>query len=282
MNSPRKYIDLHVHTNYSDGTFSPKEVCRYAMEIELTAIAITDHDCVDGILPAMKVAKDRGLEIIPGVELSAEIGDFEVHIIGLLIDWQDPWFNEQLKKIRNARKERMQKMVEKLNELGLGIKLEEVMALSRDNGAVGRLHLARALYEGGYTHSIRQAFARFIGRNGPCYEKRMIISPKEAINMIRRVKGIPIFAHPGNMQHDEVIPELINYGLMGIEVFHIDHNSTAANHYKQLAHKYGLLLSGGSDCHGAGKGYPLMGRVEVPYSFLETMKAAKKKEYSES
>jgi len=109
----------------------------------------------------------------------------------------------------------------------------------------------------------------------------MIISPKEAIDMIRRVKGIPIFAHPGNMQHDEVIPELINYGLMGIEVFHIDHNSTAANHYKQLAQKHGLLFSGGSDCHGAGKGYPLMGRVEVPYSFLEKIKEAQKREYEE-
>ena len=281
MNSTHKYIDLHVHTNYSDGTFSPEEVSRYALEMKLTAIAITDHDCVDGILPAMEEAKARGLEIIPGVELSAEIADFEIHIIGLLIDWQDPWFNEQLKKIRNARTERMRKMVEKLNEMGIGIKLEDVMALSRDKGAVGRLHLARALYEGGYTHSIKQAFARFIGRTGPCYVKRMIISPKEAIEMIRRVKGIPIFAHPRIMQHDEVIPELINYGLMGIEVLHIDHNSSTSNHYKQLAQKYGLLLSGGSDCHGAGKGYPLMGKVEVPYSFLEKIKEAKKREYEE-
>lgn len=281
MNSPRKYIDLHVHTNYSDGTFTPQEVARYALEIELSAIAITDHDCVDGILPAMEEVKDRGLEIIPGVELAAEIEDFEVHIIGLLINWQDPWLKEQLEKIRNARKERMQKMIKKLNDLGIDIKLEQVMALSRDQGAVGRLHLARALLEGGYTHSIRQAFARFIGRDGPCYEKRMIISPKEAMDIIRRVKGIPIFAHPGNMQHDEVIPELVNYGLMGIEVLHIDHNSSAANHYKQLAENHGLLLSGGSDCHGAGKGYPLMGRVEVPYSYLETIKEAKKREYGE-
>ncbi|MFH1093569.1 MAG: PHP domain-containing protein [Candidatus Omnitrophota bacterium] len=281
MNSPRKYIDLHVHTNYSDGTFSPQEVTRYASEIELAAIAITDHDSVDGIIPAMEEAKNRDLEIIPGVELSAEIEDFEIHIIGLLIDWQEPWFNEQLKKIRNARIERMQKMVEKLNELGIGIKLEEVLALSCEQGAVGRLHLARALYEGGYTYSIRQAFARFIGRNGPCYEKRMVIAPKEAIDMIRKVKGIPIFAHPGNMQHDEVIPELKNYGLMGIEVLHIDQNSSASNHYKQLAQKHGLLLSGGSDCHGAGKGYPLMGKVEVPYSFLETIREAKKREYGE-
>lgn len=281
MNTACKYIDLHVHTNYSDGTFSPKEVVRYALEIELTAIAVTDHDCVDGILPAMDEAKDRGLEIIPGVELAAEIGDSEIHIIGLLIDWQDVNFNEQLKKIRDARTERMRKMIEKLNALGIGIKLEEVTALSRDHGAIGRLHLARALLEGGYTHSIRQAFARFIGRNGPCYEKRMVISPKEAIEMIRSVKGIPIFAHPGNMHRDEVIPELVKYGLMGIEVLHIDHNSNASNHYKQLAQNYGLLMSGGSDCHGAGKGYPLMGKVEVPYSFLEILKEAQKKEYSE-
>ncbi|MCK4994410.1 MAG: PHP domain-containing protein [Candidatus Omnitrophica bacterium] len=279
MNSDRRYIDLHVHTNYSDGTFSPVEVVRYAIEIELTAIAITDHDCVDGIPPAMDEAKDRGLEIIPGLELAAEIEDFEIHIIGLMIDWKDPWLKEQLREIRNARKERMKKMIEKLNNLGIGIKLEQVMALGREEGAVGRLHLARALLEGGYIHSIRQAFVRFIGRNGPCYEKRMILSPQKAIEMIKRVKGIPIFAHPGNMRHDEIIPELMEYGLMGIEVLHIDHNSNASNHYKQLAQNHGLLLSGGSDCHGAGKGYPLMGRVEVPYSFLETLKEAQKKEY---
>ena len=279
MNPLRKYIDLHVHTNYSDGTFSPQEVARYAMEIELAAIAVTDHDCVDAINPAMDEVKGRDLEIIPGVELAAEIEDFEIHIIGLLVDWKDPWLKEQLKEIRSARTERMQKMIEKLNALGIGIKLEQVMALSRDEGAVGRLHLARALLEGGYTRSIRQAFARFIGRNGPCYVKRMIISPEQAIDMIKRVKGVPIFAHPGNMQHDEVIPELVKYGLMGIEVLHIDHNASASNHYKQLAQNYGLLMSGGSDCHGAGKGYPLMGRVEVPYSFLEKIKEAKRKEY---
>jgi len=282
VNSPNKYIDLHVHTNYSDGTFSPEEVVRYAQEVELTAIAITDHDCVDGILPAMEEAKDRDLEIIPGLELAAEIDDFEIHLIGLLLDWQDPWLKDQLKKIRNARTERMQKMVEKLNDLGIGIKMEQVMALSREKGAVGRLHLARALLEGGYTHSIRQAFVRFIGRNSPCYVKRMIISPKEAIEMIRRVKGIPIFAHPGNMRHDEVIPDLIKYGLMGIEVLHTNHNVSASNHYRQLAQNYGLLMSGGSDCHGAGKGYPLMGKVEVQYSILDTMRAAQKKEYGES
>ncbi len=281
MNSTRKYIDLHIHTDYSDGTFSPKEVIRYAQGIELSAIAITDHDCVEGILPALEAAKEMDMEIIPGVELSSEIDDFEIHILGLLIDWQDPWFKEQLKTIRNARTERMQKMVEKLNELGVGIKLDEVLALSKEEGAVGRLHLARALYEGGYTHSIRQVFARYIGRKGPCYVKRMVISPKEAIDMIRKVKGIPILAHPGNMQHDEVVPELVNYGLMGIEALHIDHTSSAAGHYKQLAQKYGLLLSGGSDCHGVGKGYPLMGRVEVPYSFLEKIKEAKKKEYGD-
>jgi len=281
VNLPNRYIDLHVHTNYSDGTFSPEEVVRYAQEVELTAIAITDHDCVDGILPAMEEAKDRGLEIIPGLELAAEIDDFEIHLIGLLLDWQDPWLKDQLNKIRNARTERMQKMVEKLNDLGIGIKMEQVMALSREKGAVGRLHLARALLEGGHISNIRQAFSRFIGRNGPCYEKRMIISPQEAIEMIRRVKGIPIFAHPGNMRHDEVIPDLIKYGLMGIEVLHTDHNASASNHYKQLAQNYGLLMSGGSDCHGAGKGYPLMGKVEVQYSILDTMREAQKKEYGE-
>ncbi|MFH1061726.1 MAG: PHP domain-containing protein [Candidatus Omnitrophota bacterium] len=275
----KKNVDLHVHTNFSDGTFTPEEVVAYALKSKLSAIAITDHDSVAGIEPSKIAAQNTDLEIVAGVELSAEINDFEIHIVGLLIDYDQEWFIDKLKEIRIARLERMKKMIEKLNQLKIDIMLEEVKGLCKDDGAIGRLHLARALFKKGITSSIREAFDRFIGANGPCYVKRFILSPKEVIEMIRKLNGIPVFAHPGNMRHDEAIPELISYGLMALEAFHTDHNQRKSQHYTSLAKKYNLLLSGGSDCHGDGKGFPLMGMVKVPYKILEKMEKAKIKEY---
>ncbi|MBU1044316.1 MAG: PHP domain-containing protein [Candidatus Omnitrophica bacterium] len=271
----KKNIDLHIHTNFSDGTFTPEEVVAYAIKSKLSAIAITDHDCIDGIAPCELAAQNTDLEIIPGVELSAEINNFEIHIVGLLIDYKQDWFINKLKEIRLARLERMKMMIEKINQLGIDIKLEEVKVLCKDDGAIGRLHLARALFNKGIISSVREAFDRFIGADGPCYVKRFILSPKEVIEMIRNLNGIPVFAHPGNMRHDEAIPELISYGLMALEAFHTDHNQRKAQHYTSLAKKYDLLLSGGSDCHGDGKGFPLMGRVKVPYKILEKMRKQK-------
>lgn len=276
----KKNIDLHVHTNFSDGTFTPEEVVAYAIKSKLSAIAITDHDCVDGIDPCKLSAQNTDLEIIPGVELSAEINDFEIHIVGLLIDHKQDWFINKLKEIRLARIDRMKKMIEKINQLGIDIKFDDVKTLCKNDGAIGRLHLARALFKKGITTSIREAFDRFIGSNGPCYIKRFILTPKEVIEIIKKLNGIPVFAHPGNMRHDEAISELITYGLMSIEAFHTDHNQRKSQHYISLAQKYNLLLSGGSDCHGEGKGFPLMGMVKVPYKILEKMKKARIKEYN--
>ncbi|MBU4477711.1 MAG: PHP domain-containing protein [Candidatus Omnitrophica bacterium] len=279
MDEREKFVDLHVHTTFSDGTFTPEEVVKYAKDVELSAVAITDHDSVDGILPAIAAAKDSSLEIIPGVELTAEYNDFEVHILGLLIEWNSPWFADKLKEIRIARYERMKRMIEKLNAKGIDIALDDVLAFSGADGALGRLHLARALNEKGIVKSIKEAFDRFIGKNKPCFEKRMIISPEEALTMVNHLKGISVLAHPGLMMHDEIIPELVQQGLKGIEVLHTDHKDKSALHYRTLAKKYRLLMSGGSDCHGEGKGMPLMGWIKVPYILLENLKLAKNKCY---
>ena len=268
----RKYIDLHVHTSFSDGTFSPEEVVGYALKTNLSAIAITDHDCVDGIERAVAAAENTSLEIIPGVELSAEIDNSEIHIVGLFLDYKQEWFQDKLKEIRMARMTRMHKMVEKLNNLGIDISIEDVTSMATEGGAIGRLHLARALYKKGLTRSVRAAFDRFIGAHGPCYVKRMILTPKDAIEMIRKLNGIAVFAHPGNMRLDHEIPKLIECGLNAIEVYHIDHSRRKSQHYLSIAKKYKLLISGGSDCHGAGKGFPLMGMVKVPYGLLEKLK----------
>ncbi len=276
MTLNENFVDLHVHTNFSDSTFSPKEVVLHAIKSRLRAIAITDHDCVDGVGFCLEAAAGQTLEIIPGVELTAEINDIEVHIIGLLIDWNIPWFLKKLEQIRNDRVLRMQKMIKKLNNLGVDISEDEIYTFSTCEGSVGRPHLARALLEKGAVKSIQDAFWRYLGEDKPCYVKRLRVSPEEAIGWIKELNGIPILAHPGIRPTDEFIPELVHLGLMGIEAFHTDHSEKTVRYYKKLAKKYNLLISGGSDCHGMGKTAPLMGKVKVPEEVLEKLKEAKK------
>jgi len=279
INSDTGFVDLHVHTCFSDSTFSPQEVVLTAQEKGLRAIAITDHDCIDGISPCIRAAKNKPLEIIPGIELAVEVNNLEIHIIGLFIDYKAAWFIEKLKEIRGSRESRMRKMVKKLNDLGVDIKEQDVFVLKHDRGSVGRLHLARALLQKKAVGSIKEAFGRYIGENKPCYVKRMIVSPQESIRMIKKLGGIPILAHPGMQATDEFIPELIGYGLMGIEVYHTNHTEQISEHYRKLAKKYNLVLSGGSDCHGIGKGYPLIGKAKVPYQILDNLKIARQKEF---
>lgn len=272
MINKERFVDLHVHTNFSDSTFSPEEVVDYAERINLAAIAITDHDCIEGIPACMNVKKSIGLELIPGVEITSEVSGFEIHIVGLFIDWKLPELLKKLKQLKQGRIIRMQKMIKKLKDYGVYIDEKEVFSLSKDKGSVGRLHLARALFKKGQINSVAEAFGRFIGEDKPCYVKRLHIGPEEAIKLIRDSGGIPILAHPGIMNRDEIIPSLVEDGLGGIEVFHSDHDRKTVMHYKTIASKHNLLISGGSDCHGIGKGFPLMGMIKVPYEVLQQLK----------
>ncbi|MFH2138884.1 MAG: PHP domain-containing protein [Candidatus Omnitrophota bacterium] len=280
VNKKDTFVDLHIHTAFSDGTFSPEETVAFAQKKNLAAIAITDHDCVDAIPRCIKAAKGTGLEIIPGIELAAQIDDLEIHLLGLCIDWQSPWFLEKLKEIRQARLERMRKMIEKLNHEGIDITEEDVLAFSASSESVGRLHLARALLEKGKVDTFREVFERYIGDGKSCYVRRLTITFEEGIRMIRELKGIVILAHPAVLGHDELIPELAKAGLMGIETIHSDQTGNVSKYYARLARQYGLVVSGGSDCHGMGKGHPLMGALKVPYSVLENIKKVRGLEYN--
>ncbi|MFH0840261.1 MAG: PHP domain-containing protein [Candidatus Omnitrophota bacterium] len=267
----KKFADLHVHTFHSDGTFTPEEVVKVAHKKGLSAIAITDHDSVDGITPSMAAAKEYGMEIIPGVELTAEEENLEIHILGYFIDWKAEWFEDKLKKIRQARLERIYAMVDKLKSAGVDIDAEKVFKVSGP-GAVGRLHLAMALYNEGITASISEAFRKYIGNKSPHYVRKYKLTPKEAADMIIKLGGVPVLAHPRVLARDDLIARFVEDGIRGIEVYHTEHVPNVMTRYEEMASQHGLLITGGSDCHGTGKGEVLLGKVKIPYSFVEALK----------
>lgn len=267
----KKYADLHIHTNHSDSTLSPQEVVDLAHERGLVAISITDHDCIDGIAPAIEHAKKYNLEVIPGVELTAEEGSLEVHMLGYFIDWKVEWFTEKLAEIRTTRVNRIYDMVEKLKNFKINIDPKKVFELSGP-GVVGRLHLANILYNEGHTSSITEAFRKYIGNNAPCYVKKFKLTPQESIDMILELGGVPVLAHPHTLGKDDLIPDMVKKGLRGIEVYHTEHPNNATVRYEDIAFENGLLVTGGSDCHGMGKGTILLGKVKVPYSIVKELK----------
>jgi 3',5'-nucleoside bisphosphate phosphatase len=267
----QKLADLHVHTNVSDGTFSPEEAVVYAGKIGLSCIAITDHDCVDGIEPARKTAGISGLEIIPGVEMSAQEKGVEVHILGFYPDLKDVKFLKKLELIRKSRIDRIYEMVEKLKKYNVKIDPEKIFNLS-GQGSIGRLHVAAILEDEGYVSTVQEAFKRFIGDKGPCYVSHFEMTAKDAIAELKRVGAVVVFAHPHLMGGDALIPKFINYGLDGLEAYHSEQSPRVSKRYAALAGEYGLLITGGSDCHGLNKSEVLMGKVKVPYRLVEEIK----------
>lgn len=266
-----KYADLHIHTNFSDGTFTPKRVIQEASQRGLSCISITDHDTVSAIAPAKNEAERFNIEVIPGVELSAERDGYEIHILGYFIDWQAGWFQKKLEQICDVRKSRALTIIEKLKKEGVDLDSDELLCKTT-SGSVGRLHIARMLQEKGFVYSLQEAFNKYIGEGRPCYVKKFKLTPAETIDMIDRLKGLSVLAHPHTIGNDELIGKLVQLGLRGIEVYCSERNKAAIEHYKNLAKEHRLLITGGSDCHGLGKDRVLMGEIMVPYSLVEILK----------
>jgi 3',5'-nucleoside bisphosphate phosphatase len=267
-----KYADLHVHTFYSDSTFSPEEVVSCAREKGLAAIAICDHDTVDGIDPCMAIGLEKGVEIIPGIEMSVEKMDAEIHILGYFIDWKQDWLRKILKDIQDSRVERIFVMIDKLKAMGVKIEAEEVFKIAVNKGSVGRLHVAKAMLGSGAIKNLREAFGKYIGFAKPCYVPYTKLSPEDTIGLILKAGGVPVIAHPILIGNDEYIKEFMGHGLRGLEVYHTDHKPNVARRYEAIAKELGLVMTGGSDCHGMGKGRILMGTVRVPYELVEKLK----------
>ena len=274
MNNPR-FADLHIHTYYSDSTSSPKEVVDDAIKAQLSCIAITDHDVIDGIVPVQQEAKMFDLEVIPGIELSSEIQGKDIHILGYFMDIKHDPLLEKLDAIQQARFERMENMIMKLKGLGINnIEIEEVCALTKSR-AVGRPHLAEVLKEKGWIKNIKEAFEKYIGEGSPAYYTKYNQTPYEAIKLIKESGGLAVMAHPMLTQKDELIKSFVEAGLDGLEVYYSNCSEVVVESYIKLAKKYKLLMTGGSDAHGTRKTFTYVGKRKIPYELVEKMKELK-------
>jgi len=270
-----KRADLHIHTKYSDGSLSPKDVVRVASEKGVCCISITDHDSVFGIDEAMSAGNAYNVEIIPGVEISAEESGSQMHILGYCINYRDPRLLDFLAKIRQDRIARLYKMVELLKNRGMEIDVKDLMKFAGDV-SISRLHIAKYMHKKGFISNWRDAFKKYIGDNKPCYVSSFRYTSKEVIDIIKISGGISVIAHPGINSIDNILPRLISEGLEGIEVFHSEHSDKTAKAYEGLAREHNLIVTGGSDCHGDLKGEFLLGKTTISYAYVEALKNAPK------
>jgi len=276
MTQPKKFADLHLHTTFSDGTYTPEELVAKSIKAGLSAIAVVDHDTVEGLPDCIAAGIKHGLEIIPGIELSAESEGQEIHVLGYLIDYRSKLLNEKLVFLNKRRVERVYKMAEKLGQMGIKLNPQEVFELS-GSGTVGRLHIARAMVKAGLIDSLYDAFHKYIGDECPAYVCGFKFSTQEAIKVIRDSGGIPVLAHPYVVKDDELLHELIRQGLMGLEAYYPEHSQSMINFYLNLAKDNGLLVTGGSDFHGSAKPKVKIGATKIPYELVERLKEAKNK-----
>jgi predicted metal-dependent phosphoesterase TrpH len=284
------FIDLHTHSNASDGSLAPRAVVRLAKDRGLKALALTDHDTIDGLSAAMAAGLKLALEVIPGVEISARHNLGSMHILGFFLDYESELLARRLAVLKQARKDRNPQIVAKLNKLGIPITLEQVEHIS-GGGQVGRPHIAQALYQGGFVRSLQEAFDVYLGNNGLAYVSKFRFPPEEAIAMIRDARGIPVLAHPftlGFHTFETLMPaleELMALGLAGVECYYPEHSPDQEALYLSLARKLGLLITGGSDFHGDNKPEISLGRINcqshLTYDLVTAMKAWRRDAFGE-
>jgi len=273
-------IDLHNHSYYSDGSLSPRQLVELAKKRRLKAIALTDHDTVAGVEEALVAGKELGVEVVPGVEMSAQYPPGTMHILGYYLHASHSELLGALKKLQQARAARNPKIIRRLQDLGLEITTTEVVDLSR--GQVGRPHIAKALVNKGYVSSINEAFSRYLKKGAVAYVEKFRFPPEEAIAIIRRAGGIAVLAHPftlGMEKPDELsqlVRELAAMGLEGIEVFYLDHTEEMEVIYEDVARRLGLVCTGGSDFHGNFRDYSDFGNTilgkDLDYELLRCLK----------
>lgn len=268
-------IDLHLHSTCSDGSSTPEEVVARAAGLGLSAISLTDHDSVSGVPDAQAAGEAHGVRVIPGSELSAKFEDQDIHILGYFLDHENERLIESLSLYRNERRNRAERITKKLNRLGIRILFEQVLAKA-DGASIGRPHIADVLVEEGFCFSPNEAFNKYLGYGKAAYEEKFVMSPKDAVEVIHDAGGLAVIAHPVLYRADHLLPGLVAQGVDGIEVWHIKHRAVEVRRYGAFADENGLAKSGGSDCHGDGRGDAVMGKVEIPMTVLEALEHRRK------
>lgn len=276
-----KIVDLHVHSNKSDGTCSPSELVDLAIQKGLSAFALTDHDTTAGLDEAIEYAKGRDIEVVPGIEFSTEYQGRDIHVLGLAIDYKAPVFADRLQAFVDSRIGRNRKMCRNLTEAGIDISYEKLMA-AYPGAVITRAHYARYLLDHGYVKSLPEAFERYVGDHCPYFVPREKVTPVQAVQLIRQAKGIPVLAHPtlyhmGKDALQKLVSSLTEAGLVGLEAVYSTYSAREEREMRQLALRNGLLISGGSDFHGSNKpglelatGYH--GKLVIPYDIWERLK----------
>ena len=269
--APARWVDLHAHTTASDGALSPAAMVGAAHRIGLAALALTDHDSVDGLAEAQSAARSLGVRIVPGVELSAYEGAREIHILGLHLSSISD-IERHLTTLRLARRTRAERIVERLASLGVPVKLERVLGIA-GTGAIGRPHIAQALMEAGHVKDRREAFDRFLGAGRPAFFSKHRLTIAQAVDIIHEGGGLAVLAHPGPQGTRERVQQFVSMGGDGVEVRHPGHTAEDMARLTALVEHFRLVPSGGSDCHGATEGTRALGSMNVPLEWLERQEA---------
>jgi predicted metal-dependent phosphoesterase TrpH len=265
------FADLHLHTRFSDGTYTPEEVVARAKHHGLAALALTDHDTVEGCAPTAALCQPAGIEFITGTELTAEQDGNELHLLAYFVDTANVKLLAEIAKFQAVRQNRVREMVARLNELKIPLRADAVFALANCRSP-GRPHVARALVQGGHCASADEAFQRFLKKDRPAWVPKFKMSAAHAIELIHQAGGLAVMAHPGLNRTDDAIPGLAGAGLDGLECFHTKHSASTTQRYLKMAEQHHLLVTGGSDCHGASKGKPVIGTVKLPYEYVKQLK----------
>lgn len=264
--------DLHMHSTHSDGALTVEQLVRRAADAGLSIISLTDHDNASGVEEAIAVGREVGVEVISGMELSASLGDQDIHILGYFFDHTNAQLQDYLSIFRAERVKRAERIVGKLNNLNVPLTMDAVLDQA-GTGSVGRPHIANALFEEGLTGTYHEAFFKYIGFGKPAFEKKYQISPQDAIRLISSAGGLSFIAHPGNFIDEKTLLALIKEGVDGIEVLHPSHSPERVAYYNGIVSEYFLLASGGSDFHGGKRNdHEALGRYHVSEKHIDMMR----------
>ena len=265
------FTDLHLHTNFSDGTYTPEHLALEAKRHSLIAVALTDHDTVEGCERMKAACQAESIEFIPATELTAEIDGIELHMLGYFLDVAHPGLLKRMTEFQEGRQARIREIVARLRRMDVPLEETDVFELANCSSP-GRPHVARALIQRNVCRSLDEAFERFLKKNRPGWVPKEKIGAMEAIKLIHEAGGLAVLAHPGLARSEEAIPSLIEAGIDGIECFHTRHSASASEYYVSVAEQHDLLITGGSDCHGMNKGKPLIGSIKLPYDYVRLLK----------